>query len=233
MGVAEWTVPGYQHVRELGRHDGGRTVLATHAATGLPVAIRYLPEDLDEARLAECREAARLVADVESGHLAELYEYVESADGAATVREYVDGASLREVRPASGLGLAAAFCALRSGLLGLQVAHARGLTHRGYKPENVLVDAAGGTKLADLSLVPADATPAEDVGAAFATFVQSVNGLPRKLHPLTETATTGDAAALLAELDGAARSTAGTDWEAKGRKDLARRVGRSRGRRGG
>jgi hypothetical protein len=37
---------------------------------------------------------------------------------------------------------------------------------------------------------------------------------------------------LLAELDGTARAAAGTDWEAKGRKDLARRVDRSRRRRG-
>jgi eukaryotic-like serine/threonine-protein kinase len=233
--VGEWTVPGYAHVRELGRNGGGRTVLARHSATGLQVAIRYLAEDRDEARLAECRESARLVVDVESDNIAGLYEYVESGDGAAMVREYVDGASLREVMKASGVGLAAALSALKSGLLGLVAAHARGVTHRGYKPENVLVDAAGGAKLADFGMVEGGSTPAEDVGAAFVTFVECVTGsrtkpLPRGIQRLAEQ--TGDASALLAELDGTARAAAGTDWEAKGRKELARRVDRSRRRRG-
>ena len=240
--MGEWTVPGYTHVRELGRNGAGRTVLATHAATGVPVAIRYLVGDpgLDEARRADCRESARLVVNVESGSIAGLYEYVESDDGVAMVREYVDGASLREVLAASGLGPAAALFVLDSGLLGLVAAHARGLTHRGYKPENVLVDAAGRAKLADFAMIGADSTPAEDVNAAFATFVECVTGsrarsarLPRGLHRLAEPAATGDAGALLAELDGTARASAGTDWKAKGRKDLARRVARSRRRRRG
>jgi serine/threonine protein kinase len=242
MGVAEWTVPGYTHVRELGRNGGDRTVLATHLGTGVPVAIRYLADDIgaDEARLTDCRQSARLVVDVESGSIAGLYEYVESGDGVAVVREYVDGASLREVIPASGLDLAAAFSILNSGLLGLVAAHARGLTHRRYKPENVLVDSAGGAKLADFAMVGAGSTPAEDVSAAFATFVECVTGsrarsarLPRALHRLAEQAAAGDGCALLAELDGTARATAGTNWAAKGRKDLARRVIRARRRRGG
>jgi eukaryotic-like serine/threonine-protein kinase len=237
VGVAEWTVPGYSHVRELGRNGDGRTVLATHSATGMLVAIRYLADDLsrDEARLVDCRESARLAADLESANIAGLYEYVESGDGVAMVREYVDGASLRQVLPASGLGMAAAFSVLRAGLLGLVGAHARGLTHRGYKPENVLVDAAGGAKLADFAIVAAGSTPAEDVSAALATFVDCVNGSrtkPARLpHEMKRLAEAGDASEVLAELDGTARATAGTDWDAKGRKDLARRVSRSRRRR--
>jgi len=235
--VGEWTVPGYAHVRELGRNGGSRTVLATHSATGLQVAIRYFGEDRDEAALADCRESARQVVAVESPNIAGLYEYVESHDGAATVREYVDGASLREVTTASGVGLAAALSVLKAGLLALVAAHARGVTHRGYKPENVLVDAAGWAKLADFAIVEAGSTPAEDVSAAFATFVDCVTGsqpgkLPRKLQRLAERAADGDASVLLAELDGTARAAAGTDWEAKGRKDLAQRVDRSRRRRG-
>lgn len=233
--MGEWTVPGYAHVRELGRGGGGRTVLATHSATGLPVAIRYLAEDRD------FRESARQVVGIESPNIAGLYEYVESHDGAAMVREYVDGASLRDLTRTPGMGVAAALSILKSGLLGLVAAHARGVTHRGYKPENVLVDAAGGAKLADFAILDAGPTPAEDVSAAFATFVACVTGsqpakqpgkLPRKLQRLAERTADGHAEALLAELDGTARAAAGTDWEAKGRKDLARRVDRSRRRRG-
>src|SRR5689334_6225008 len=190
MGVGEWTVPGYVHVRELGRNGGGRTVLAAHSATGLRVAIRYLGEDRD------FRESARQVVAVESPNIAGLYEYVESHDGAATVREYVDGASLRKVLP--GIGVAAALSTLKAGLLALVAAHARGVTHRGYKPENILVDAAGSAKLADFAVVEVGSTPAEDVTAAFATFVECVTRsqpgkLPRKLQRLAERTADGDA----------------------------------------
>ncbi len=92
-----WTVPGYTEVRELGRGASGRVVLSTHEATGMPVAIKYLDDELraDETYLREFRAEARLVAEVDSPNVARLYEYVECGAGAAIVMELVNGVSLR------------------------------------------------------------------------------------------------------------------------------------------
>ncbi len=123
--MRSWTVPGYTDVRELGRSGRGRTVLATHAATGTPVSIRYLADDLrgHERYLAGYRAGARVLAAVESPYIATMYEYVESDDGVATVREYVDGGSVRQLMATSGLHPEAALSVLNAGLQGLAAAH--------------------------------------------------------------------------------------------------------------
>ena len=195
-----WTVPGYTDVRELGRTGSGRTVLATHVATGAAVTIRYLADDLrrHEGYLAGYRAGARVVADIESPHIAEMYEYVESDDGVATVREYVDGGSVRQLMAQSGLHPAAALDILNAGLRGLAAAHAAGATHGGYKPENLLVQRDGTTKLADFTVVASAVTASgppehaaaedvvtddvgvdvmkDDVSAALNTFLECVLG---------------------------------------------------------
>ncbi|WP_233510955.1 serine/threonine-protein kinase [Actinomadura craniellae] len=165
-GPGEWRVPGYEHLRELGSGAFGRVVLAARETTGEQVAIKYLNRRLlsDPRFAADFAGEARLLAGVRSPHVARLLDYVQAADGAAIVMELVDGVALRKIIESAGpTGPEPALAVLKGSLLGLAAAHAAGVVHRDYKPENVLVTAEGRSALVDFGIatrVGSDAYPA-------------------------------------------------------------------------
>ena len=202
-GVGGWGVPGYTAVKALGSGGFGDVVLARHEESGTEVAIKYLRRDLlaDERFAQMFRSEAAVLASMDDPHVVRLYEYVESPSGAAIVMELVDGVSLRQILARSGATTPeAALVVLQGSLLGLAAAHARGVVHRDYKPDNVLVDADGVSKLTDfgiaaragdrsarggtLAYAPPEqfagesASPAGDVYAATATFFECLTGQP-------------------------------------------------------
>ncbi|MEU9131163.1 serine/threonine-protein kinase [Kitasatospora sp. NPDC048540] len=193
----QWELPDYEHLRELGAGAAGRVVLAHHRATGTPVAVKYLSGSSADHR--GFRAEAELLGGLRSPYIAQLYEYVESPQGAAIVMELVDGISLRDLLRAEGATAPeAALTVLKGSLLGLAAAHGAGVIHRDYKPANVLVAADGSSKLVDFGIAvrsgatgaiagtPAymapeqwagePAAPATDVYAATATFFECLTG---------------------------------------------------------
>ena len=199
----EWDVPGYTEVKALGSGGFGDVVLARHDASGTEVAIKYLHRQLlSDPEFAELfRAEAAVLASLDDPNVVRLYEYMESPSGAAIVMELVEGVSLREILSRHGQTTPeAALVVLQGSLLGLAAAHRRGVVHRDYKPENVLIDGAGASKLTDFGIaaragdspIPActlayappeqfggsPATPASDVYAATATFYECLTGRP-------------------------------------------------------
>ncbi|GAA0389849.1 hypothetical protein GCM10009530_46260 [Microbispora corallina] len=153
--AGHWNVPGYAVVRELGAGGGGRVVLALHEASGSHVAVKYLSDALraEPGFLERFRQEARLLVELEDPHVVQLYEYVETGHGAAIVMELVNGATLRALLNEHGpTGPEAALAVLKGSLLGLSAAHESGVVHRDYKPENVLVQGDGTSKLADFGV---------------------------------------------------------------------------------
>ncbi|RBQ17592.1 serine/threonine protein kinase [Spongiactinospora rosea] len=197
-----WGVPGYREVRELGAGGGGRVVLAVHEETGTHVAIKYLAGHLrgEPGFLDRFQDEARLLFGLHGEpNIARLYEYVQNPGGAAIVMELVDGVSLRAILRENGAtGPEAALAVLKGSLLGLAAAHALGVVHRDYKPENIVVTGEGASKLVDFGIAVragggegaagtppymapeqwagAPGTPASDVYAATAVFYECLTG---------------------------------------------------------
>ncbi len=199
----QWTVPGYTALKPLGSGGFGTVILARHDATGMPVAIKYLRQEmLSDPQFAPMfRAEAVTLSSLNDPYVVRLYEYVESPAGAAIVMELVDGVSLREILSRHGKTTPqAALMVLLGSLLGLAAAHARGVVHRDYKPENVLINGYGASKLTDFGIAArtgtrgveaatlayappeqfdgAPASPASDVYAATATFYECLTGHP-------------------------------------------------------
>ncbi|MFI9558692.1 serine/threonine-protein kinase [Nonomuraea endophytica] len=150
-----WGVPGYTEVRELGAGASGRVVLATRDHDGEQVAIKYLSDELraDVTFVARFRHEARLLGTMRSPYNARLIDYVETGEGAAIIMDLVNGVSLREVLSSEGpTGPEAALTVLKGSLLGLSEAHAVGVVHRDFKPENVIVQGDGTSKLVDFGI---------------------------------------------------------------------------------
>lgn len=201
--MPEWKVPGYTELRTLGSGGFGDVVAARHDQTGVLVAIKYLrPELLADPVFAEMfRAEARILSGLDNPNIVRLHHYAESDSGAAIVMELIDGVSLREILARYGATTPeAALVVLHGSLMGLAATHRLGVVHRDYKPENVLVDGVGASKLSDFGLaarsgqrpLPAGtlayaapeqfegalASPTADVYAATATFYECVTGRP-------------------------------------------------------
>ena len=202
-GAAGWSVPGYTELKALGSGGAGDVVLARHDGTGARVAIKYLRRKLlaDPQWAQLFRTEAQLLAFLDDPNIVRLYEYVESPSGAAIVMELVDGVSVREILThQGGTTPEAALVVLRGSLRGLAAAHRHNIVHRDYKPENVLVDGNGDSKLTDFGIAArtgaepvaagslmyappeqfsgTPASPAGDVYAATATFYECLTGHP-------------------------------------------------------
>ena len=199
-----WTVPGYVEERQVGQGASGRVVAAVSEVTGQRVAIKYLSTTLfqDPAFMGGFRSEAETLRSLDVPQVVQLYDYVESPGlGAAIVMELVDGVSLHEMISERGPTTAeSALAALKGSLLGLAAAHQLGIVHRDYKPENVLVDGAGNSKLTDFGVAvkageraPVGGTPlymapeqwngepnspATDVYAATAVFYECLTAKP-------------------------------------------------------
>lgn len=150
-----WRVPGYTELRELGTGAAGRVVMARHDVDDVLVAIKYLSDELrgDVGFVARFRHEARVLNTLDSPHVVRLYDYIETGEGAAIVMELVDGVALRAILRSEGpTGPEAALVVLKGALMGLSTAHAAGVVHRDFKPENVMVEADGTSKLVDFGI---------------------------------------------------------------------------------
>ena len=143
--------------------EGGMGVVwkALDTALARAVAIKLLPDALcqDAERLARLTAEAKAVATLNHPNIVILYS-IEEADGRRFLNmELVEGQSLAELIPKSGL-LPADFLRIALPIAdALSAAHRRGITHRDLKPRNVMVGSDGRVKVLDFGLASSPAIP--------------------------------------------------------------------------
>lgn len=146
--------PGrFRRIRFLGRGSMGSVELAEDTMLDREVALkRLVPDRAQDARARErIQREARSLAQVEHPAVVGIHDVLEEGEGLTLVMEYVPGPTLREwlKQPRSRSNIVAVLCSAASGL---QAAHARGLVHRDFKPENVIVLDDRAAKVIDFGL---------------------------------------------------------------------------------
>ncbi|MEM6994673.1 MAG: serine/threonine-protein kinase, partial [Myxococcota bacterium] len=163
LGTPRLAVGRYEIGRNLGSGGAGSVYSAFDPVLDREVAVKLLHHT--SRRLKQ--EAAAL-AMLDHRHVVRVLDYVASSDSQAMVMELVQGVSLRDwldAGPRSPTDIVQRFVEAGRGLAAV---HAHGLVHRDFKPDNVVVDAAGQARLVDFGLVrsyasampaPAEGTP--------------------------------------------------------------------------
>jgi serine/threonine-protein kinase len=136
----------------LGRGAAGTVYLAKDEVLDEVVALKVLAPTLasqPEFR-ARFRAESITLASLSHPNVVRVHDYFEDEAGAYLVMDRVDGPSLRQLLAAYGHLAPEQACGVLGGALsGLAFAHEKGLLHGDVKPENVLVDMAGDSKLTD------------------------------------------------------------------------------------
>jgi serine/threonine-protein kinase len=120
-----------------------------------PVAIKRIRPDLrDNKDIRErFKREARAAANLLHQYLAHVYDYVESANEAYIIMEYIDGFDAADViHKSAPLPVDVALGIASKVLSGLAFVHSHGMVHRDLKPENILLDGEGHIRLADFGL---------------------------------------------------------------------------------
>jgi len=149
----------YEILREIGR--GGYSVVfaARDRDLGTDVAIKLLVPPPAVAHIARerMRREVQAVRGLSHQHIVAVHDFVEDGPHSFIVMELVDGSDLG-IRVAQRQPLATDEVA-RIGeevAEALAFAHARGVLHRDVKPQNILIDSGGRTRLTDFGSAKLD-----------------------------------------------------------------------------
>src|SRR4051794_11965126 len=148
----------FRIVAPLGRGGMGEVYRADDLRLGQPVALKFLPEDVDHdpARLTQLHAEVRMARQVSHPNVCRVYDVGEFEGHTFLSMEYVDGEDLALLLRRIGrfpqdraIELSRQICA------GLAAAHDRGVVHRDLKPANIMLDANGRIRITDFGLAGA------------------------------------------------------------------------------
>ena len=145
----EMVADRYKLVSVLGRGGMGTVYLARDTALGRDVALKLHNTGAGDARLY--REAVAM-AKLSHPNVVNVFDVGTVGDRTYVALEYVRGETLRGWMKTTTRSWRAVMAVLVEAGTGLAAAHAVGLVHRDFKPDNVLVGADGRARVSDFGL---------------------------------------------------------------------------------
>src|SRR5262245_59665648 len=148
-------VGNYEILDRLGAGGMGTVLKARHRRMKRVVALKVLSREVaaSEKFLQRFQREVETIARLSHPNIVMAFDADEAEVGPFLVMEFVNGRDLAtEVAAGGPLPVAAAVERILQAARGLECAHAQGIIHRDIKPGNLLRDADGVVKVADLGL---------------------------------------------------------------------------------
>lgn len=149
------TIGRYKVLGELGRGSMGVVYLAEDPALKREVAIKLVhgAAAAQEEVLARFRREAEISARLNHPNVITVYDVGEEPGyGPFMAMEFADGEPLSEILARGPMEPEAAARTLIQAFHALQAAHALGIIHRDFKPENLMLTRTGRLKLMDFGI---------------------------------------------------------------------------------
>ena len=154
------TVSHYEILAKLGEGGMGVVYKARDLRLDRFVAIKVLPAEQlkDEARKHRFIQEAKATSSLNHPNIITIFE-IDHVDGADfMVMEFVNGKTLQQLIPASGLPVPDVLKYAIPIASALAAAHTLGIVHRDVKPGNIMLGANGVVKVLDFGLAKLTAT---------------------------------------------------------------------------
>ncbi|HWM88512.1 MAG TPA: serine/threonine-protein kinase, partial [Kofleriaceae bacterium] len=162
-GLAPGTLVGrYVVLAGIGAGAAGLVYAAQDSSLGRKVALKLVRDPRrSRARVRFLREAQAL-AKLSHPNVIAVYDVGEYQRQVYLAIQLVEGTTLREWLAAERRGWREVVEVMLAAAEGLSAAHAAGIVHRDFKPENVLIDREGRVRVGDfgLALIERDTGPA-------------------------------------------------------------------------
>lgn len=146
----------YKILSVMGQGGTGIVYRALDSTSGKTIAVKaLLPKLANDAVFVErFRAEAELMRRLEHPHCVRFIDFLTVPGLVAIVTEYIPGVSLRTLIAQRGrLSGEQALTVMAGALRGLAYLHANNLVHRDVKPDNILLNRHGDSKLIDYGLV--------------------------------------------------------------------------------
>jgi serine/threonine-protein kinase len=148
------TVSHYRILEKIGQGGMGEVFLAQDTTLDRKVALKFLPEELQEdpsARQRFLREA-KSAAALDHPYICHIHEVGEVEGKSFISMEYVQGETLKDKLSQGPLPLKDALGKATEVAEALEEAHKQGIVHRDLKPSNIMLTPQGHVKVMDFGL---------------------------------------------------------------------------------